>query len=1026
MADLLNTCPICERNILKHWYFMLCNCCHRHVHRNCTAHSCDEFTFIKNSALWFCRICNENIFPFNNIDDENEFQLTIQDFGRCSLNTTYQSLYVDSKIFDPFEINENDDNIIEYQGELDPDKNYFNQLAHHLSRSSNYYSEDTLNKLICQKDIRSGVFSLLHANIRSLPDNVSSFMSYMNNINLCFSVIGFSETWLSPFTIDTYGMNGYNHVGLTRTAGKGGGVSLYIAEKLAYTELPELGIVDDCIECVFARVHINGQAYIVGVVYRPPNSNVMDFNSTMHAILEKVTQYPCYIMGDFNHDLLKHDKHLPTEKKHPTIHNIHRYKQYRNRLTSLLKYEEKQFYQRQIIENKNNLRKVWTIIKQVVNKNKGNKISDQFIMNDRKETDPNMIANGFNNYFANIGPTLASKICTDNVSHRDFILQGINASLFLEPTNDTEIKLIIGQLKEGASGRDGIMPKHIKCVSESIAYPLTRMANLSFEQGVFPEELKLAIITPIYKAKDPMFFNNHRPISLLSVFSKILERLMYNRLLRFINRYNFFNKYQFGFRNKHSTLMALIILLENMTKALDDGKCAIGIFLDFQKAFDTVDHCILLDKLYMYGIRGIAHDWFLSYLSNRSQAVVYNNHESDFKAMKCGVPQGSILGPLLFLIYINDLPSVSNFFMPILFADDTNLFCTGKNLKDVVSQINVEIGKVYCWVKANKLSLNIDKTNFMLFTPKHFSRNMDGLLINGNQITEVNETKFLGVIIDNKLTWCPHIMYISKKIAKGIGIILKARKVFNNETLFSLYYTFVYPYLNYCIHVWGKAYDTHLRHLIVLQNKIIRIINGVPPRTNVENLYIKHNILSVKRLYSYNVGLFMYKYSNGLLPDVFDTLFCKLADVNAYNTRNASMQHIYVSFRSTNRGQKTLSYCGASIWNYILNKVNPKSAIGSFKKLIQNLFLLSNDNLFTWFRTCCCIIAPLISMFSTCVYMCELQISEYNCMSICTYIHMYLKVHAGSLTCKDSALLHRFLCSAPLKYCNLFTWYWGT
>ena len=162
----------------------------------------------------------------------------------------------------------------------------------------------------------------------------------------------------------------------------------------------------------------------------------------------------------------------------------------------------------------------------------------------------------------------------------------------------------------------------------------------------------------------------------------------------------------------------------------------------------------------------------------------------------------------------------------------------------------------------------------------------------------------------------------------------------------------------------------------------------------------------------------MYKYSNGLLPDVFDTLFCKRADVHEYNTRNASMQHIFVSFRSTNRGKKTLSYCGANIWNYILNKVNPKSAIGSFKKLIQNLCLLSNDNLFTWFRTCCCIIAPLISMFSTCVYMCKRQMSEYNCMGICTYIHMYLKVHAGSLTCKDSALLHRFLCSAPLRYCN--------
>ena len=190
-----------------------------------------------------------------------------------------------------------------------------------------------------------------------------------------------------------------------------------------------------------------------------------------------------------------------------------------------------------------------------------------------------------------------------------------------------------------------------------------------------------------------------------------------------------------------------------------------------------------------------------------------------------------------------------------------------------------------------------------------------------------NETKFLGVIIDNKLNWSPHIMHISKKIAEGIGIILKARKVFDNETLFSLYYTFIYPYLNYCIHVWGKAYDTHLHHLIVLQNKAIRIINGIPPRTNVDNLYVMHNILSVKRLYSYNVGLFMYKYSNQLFPDVFKNLFTKLADVQEYNTRNASTQHVYVCFQGTTRGQNTLNYCGARIWNYILDNVDSKCAI---------------------------------------------------------------------------------------------------
>ena len=306
---------------------------------------------------------------------------------------------------------------------------------------------------------------------------------------------------------------------------------------------------------------------------------------------------------------------------------------------------------------------------------------------------------------------------------------------------------------------------------------------------------------------------------------------MYNRLLNFINRHKIFNQNQFGTRNNHSTFMALIILAENLVDTLDNRNCAAGIFLDFQIAFDTVDHGILLDKLYCYGIRGIAHDWFVSYLSNRQQSVIYNGCESELKVMRCGVPQGSILGPMLFLLYINDLTNVSSFFMPILFADDTNLFCTGIDLKNMIRQVNEELAKIYAWVNANKLSLNIDKTNFMLFMPKYSSHCANHIVINQIRIQEVKETKFLGVIIDNKLKFSAHIKYISKKIAKGNGIILKSRKVFSNETLLSLYHTFAYPYLSYCIHVWGNAYNIHLNDLIALQNKVMRIINGVPPKT---------------------------------------------------------------------------------------------------------------------------------------------------------------------------------------------------
>ena len=222
----------------------------------------------------------------------------------------------------------------------------------------------------------------------------------------------------------------------------------------------------------------------------------------------------------------------------------------------------------------------------------------------------------------------------------------------------------------------------------------------------------------------------------------------------------------------------------------------------------------------------MAYDWFASYLSNRSQSVLYNNSESDHKEIKCGVPQVYILGPLFFWIYINDLPSVSKFFLPILFADDTNLFCTGKKLNDILKEINVEIDKIYSWVKANKLSLNVDKTNFMLFTPKCFPCNMNDL-INGSRISEVNETKFLGVIIDNKLSWSSHIMYISNNISKP-------------------------------------------------------------------------------------------------------------ADVHEYNTRNASTLHVFVCFQRTTRGQKTLSYCGARIWNYVLDNVDSNCAIGLLKNVSKD------------------------------------------------------------------------------------------
>ena len=348
------------------------------------------------------------------------------------------------------------------------------------------------------------------------------------------------------------------------------------------------------------------------------------------------------------------------------------------------------------------------------------------------------------------------------------------------------------------------------------------ICSLSLKTGVFPEQLKIAKITPVYKKGEKSEFTNYRPISILPVISKLLERIMYNRIYKHITKNNLLYTKQFGFQAKNSTSFAIIKLIDQIAKAFDENKFTLGIFIDLSKAFDTVDHSILLEKLKYYGIKHTAHQWLSNYLTNRKQYLSYNTSSTDYSSIACGVPQGSIMGPLLFLIYVNDLQYVSSILDTIMFADDTNLFLSERNIKKLFSTMNTELTKLNNWFSANKLSLNETKTVYSFFHPLNKSDTipliLPSLKINNHTIKRETSIKFLGVIIDENITWRNHINYLSNKISKNIGVMYRARRFLNLQNMKYLYFSLIHSYINYGNIAWGST-KTKLNSLNYINTK---------------------------------------------------------------------------------------------------------------------------------------------------------------------------------------------------------------
>ena len=458
---------------------------------------------------------------------------------------------------------------------------------------------------------------------------------------------------------------------------------------------------------------------------------------------------------------------------------------------------------------------------------------------------------------------------------------------------------------------------------------------MSINTGEYPDFLKIAKVLPIYKKGEHSDMNNYRPISILSHLNKIFETIISKQIKDFLKKHNILYKYQYGFRENHSTDHALINIVDSIKISIDDGKLAGGIFVDLTKAFDTVNHSILLEKLKNIGIRGIPHNLMKSYLTNRTQYVQIGSTKSSCLPITCGVPQGSVLGPLLFILYINDLANCCILGKISIFADDTAIYFECSN-KDELTRIgSIIMSDLDKWFNANLLTLNTDKSFFCIFRKRTKIRNIpDKINFNNKSISRTTSIKYLGITIDEFLNWNNHISSLCKSLKSFFSVFYNIRDYLFLENCKTIYYTMVYSKIRYGISVYGFTKNENMNKLQVLQNKLLKVLTGKEMRYPTSILHNELHVLQVKDVLKQEITSFVNKYLNNQLPTIFEGYYKKFSEIHDHNTRG-STNTLKIPKHKTELGRKTVKIYGCTAWNELSNETKSIVNQKSFRKAIK-------------------------------------------------------------------------------------------